>query len=183
MSLLSRLWGVAPPEAELLKLALRLGADVPVCLASRPAIMAGIGERIAPAPALPEFWMVLVNPGVAVSTPEIFRALDRRENPPLPDRPARFETLSALTGWLAQTRNDLEPPAAALRPEIGQALEALQADPACRFARMSGSGATCFGLYEREQSALAHATALRAARPEWWVAAAPVREPSQPHSN
>ena len=173
LTLLRRLWSVAPTDAQLSQLALTLGADVPVCLASRPAIMAGIGEVISPAPLLPPFWMLLVNPGVAVATPDIFRALSRRENPPLPDRPARFEDLSALTDWLATTRNDLEPPAIALQPVIAEALAALRADPACRLARMSGSGATCWGLYEDERSALDCADRLRAARPGWWVAAAP----------
>lgn len=175
LRLAGQLWEVALPPAQLEALALALGADVPVCLASRPAMMGGIGERLGPAPALPAFWMVLVNPLRGLPTAAVFAALDRRDNPPGPAAPAGFADLGALVAWLARQRNDLEAPARSLLPAIGAVLGALRWQPACRLARMSGSGATCFGLFDSEPAALEAAAAIRLAEPGWWVAPAPVR--------
>ena len=152
----------------------RLGADVPVCLRSAPARMEGIGERVTPLPPLPALPLVLVNPGVAVSTPRVFAALDRRDNPPLPAIPA-FADGAALIGWLRGTRNDLEGPARALAPVIGQALAALAATGA-GFARMSGSGATCFGLYDSAATAGQAAQALK--QHGWWAVATELAPPA-----
>ncbi len=153
---------------------LALGADVPVCLAARPARMSGIGERLAPVAPLPPAWLVLVNPGVSVPTPVVFRALACRENPPMPaDLPA-WPDAPALAAWLTTQRNDLEAPARAIAPAIGDTLAALAATPGCRLARMSGSGATCFGLYATATAAEAAAASLSAAHPDWWTAAAPL---------
>ncbi|MGD1869443.1 MAG: 4-(cytidine 5'-diphospho)-2-C-methyl-D-erythritol kinase [Neomegalonema sp.] len=174
LRLLSDLWRLDLPRAKLAEIALDLGADVPVCLESLPVMMEGVGDDLSPAPAMPEFWMVLVNPGVGVATPEVFRLLSERRNPSLPSRPERFDALDDLIEWLALTRNDLEPPAQMLRPVISGVLDAVRSRAGCRFARMSGSGATCFGLFERENTALDAASALRLSEPEWWVAAAPV---------
>lgn len=148
-----------------------LGADVPVCLAGRPVRMRGIGEVLDPVPKIPPLWVVLVNPGVAVSTPAVFKALESRNNPPLP-APAWGDADSFLA-WLGQCRNNLESPARALAPEIGQALAALDAAGA-RLARMSGSGATCFGLFTDARAAALAARAI--ARPGWWVVESPVRD-------
>jgi 4-diphosphocytidyl-2-C-methyl-D-erythritol kinase len=167
LRLLGRLWGVAVPEADLVALALRLGADVPVCLAApRPARMGGVGEVLADAPALPPFGMVLVNPGVAVSTPAVFRARTGPFSAPaaLPDL---WPDAAALARSLAALANDLEPPAVALQPVIGDTLAALRATPGCLLARMSGSGATCFGLFTDTAAAATAAEGLR--RPEWWI--------------
>lgn len=144
-----------------------LGADVPVCLASVPARMSGIGERVAPLPAMPPLPLVLVNPGVAIPTPQVFAALASRDNPPLPPLPA-FADAGALVGWLARTRNDLQPPAMALAPVIGQVLAALSGQGA-RLARMSGSGATCFGIFADARAAETAAAALW--RQGWWAVA------------
>ncbi len=173
LRLLARLWPGAA-RADLAGIAAGLGADVPVCLAGRPALMAGIGERLSPAPASPGFHLLLVNPMQPLSTAEVFGALAERENPPGPPAPAAFQDLGHLTAWLSRQRNDLEAPARRLRPAIGRALAALAWDSACRLARMSGSGATCFGVYETAAAAEAAAERLRAAEPGWWVAAAPV---------
>lgn len=153
---------------------LALGADVPVCLAGRPCIMAGVGEVVQPIAApLPPAWLVLANPGVAVSTPDVFRALTRRDNPPMdPMPPAR--SLDDLAHWLARQRNDLEGPAIALAPVIAQVRAALAEATGCHLARMSGSGATCFGLFDGPDTAGAAEQRLRAAHPDWWVAAAPI---------
>lgn len=148
-----------PPGVE------RLGADVPVCVASRPVRMRGIGEVLDPVPPIPPLWVVLVNPGVAVSTPTVFKALESHDNPPLP--PPAWETADSLLGWLACCRNDLEPPARRLVPAIDAVLTALR-DSSAALARMSGSGATCFGLYPTPEAARDAAKAL--VRPGWWVA-------------
>lgn len=165
---LARFWDLPLPDAAAV---LRLGADVPVCLQGRPVRMQGVGEIITPLPALPDGWLLLVNPGVGVSTPAVFRALPRKDNPPMPAALPPFADLAALAGWLAAQRNDLEPPAMALQPVIAQVKAALQAQPGCRIARMSGSGATCFGLFAAKAEAEQAAAALRQANPGWWVQA------------
>jgi 4-diphosphocytidyl-2-C-methyl-D-erythritol kinase len=171
LRLLARLWGIAPDPAALRRLALDLGADVPVCLgAPAPAMMRGIGEDLAPAPALPECWLVLVNPMRGLSTAAVFEALERRDNPPGPAAPRGFADVGALVAWLARQRNDLEAPARRLLPVVATALGALRWQPTCRLARMSGSGATCFGVFDDEPAATAAAAALRAAEPGWWIA-------------
>lgn len=146
-----------------------LGADVPVCLAGIPARMRGVGEVIDPLPGLPALDLVLVNPRVALSTPAVFTALDRRDNPPMPEVPNAPDA-AGLTEWLADTRNDLQPAAIRLAPAVAEALSALKAAGA-RLARMSGSGATCFGIFEGETAAKAAAAAIAAAHPRWWVMA------------
>ncbi|TGN53898.1 4-(cytidine 5'-diphospho)-2-C-methyl-D-erythritol kinase [Paracoccus liaowanqingii] len=154
----------------------RLGADVPVCLAGSPARMQGIGELLTPLPALPTLHLVLVNPGVAVPTPAIFARLGRRDNPPLPPVPA-FPDAPALIGWLQTVRNDLQPPAIAAAPVIADVLQALEASGA-RLARMSGSGATCFGLFPDASQAAAAAAAL--ARNGWWAVASELAPDPRP---
>src|SRR5690606_22874806 len=119
---------------------------------------------------LPSLPMVLVNPGVAISTPAAFRALQRKDNPPLPPVPddASFEEIVEwLAGW---TRNDLETPARSLAPEVGETLEALR-DAGAALARMAGPGAPCSGLSPREPEAEAPAARLAAAHPAWYVRA------------
>ena len=156
-----------PDRAEVL----RLGADVPVCLAGRPARMSGIGEELAPLPPLPPLWCVLVNPRVAVPTPQVFAALTQRENPPLPDLPrAALASAMAFAAWLAdKTRNDLAAPARSLAPVLSQVQSALATTPGCLHARMSGSGGTHFGLYATEASSKVAGSMLRLEYPGWWV--------------
>lgn len=146
----------------------RLGADVPMCMVPRPARTEGIGERLSPVP-LPPLPAVLVNPRVEVSTPAVFKALTVRDNPPLPDVPTFADARACIT-WLAEQRNDLQAPALRLAPEIARVLERLSTTAGCLSARMSGSGATCFGLYATEVEAKAAHEALAAAHPAWWVA-------------
>lgn len=156
-----------PPMADVL----RLGADVPVCLAGRPTRMSGIGEILHPMPTLPPMACVLVNPRVPVPTPPVFAALTRRDNPPLPDLPASaLASASALAAWLsAHTRNDLAPPARQVAPILADVQAALEAVPGCLLARMSGSGGTHFGLFASLAAAEAAAEILRTAHPAWWV--------------
>ncbi|MEQ9196723.1 MAG: 4-(cytidine 5'-diphospho)-2-C-methyl-D-erythritol kinase [Parvibaculum sp.] len=172
---LMRLWDVALEEEALAALAVSLGADVPVCLDTAPALMTGRGERIVRLPALPPFWLVLANPGRALSTASVFRELAA---PPLDSEPEEgalpaFATLDGLAAWLRGQENDLEAPAIRLVPEIGEAIAALAATVECRLARMSGSGATCFGLYPCEAEARAAERILAAAHPDWWIEASP----------
>ncbi len=173
LQLLPTIWGKTLPADELQNLALKLGADVPVCLAQTPAFMRGIGEELEPVRPFPSLSAVLVNPGVHVATPEVFRALawSPANAPRAAPKPPVFTSAETLLDWLAQTRNDLMAPALRLSPQIGNVLEALKATKNCRFARMSGSGATCFGLYTGKQSAKDAAQAIQAANPDWWVQA------------
>lgn len=168
---LCRLWDRSPGAAALQRIAAALGADVPMCLDQLPARAQGIGERLTPLPALPAAGIVLVNPGVPVSTPAVFGALAGRDNPPLPPLPDRFTDLAALAGWLATARNDLEAPALSVAPAIADVLAALGASDGCRFARMSGSGATCFGLFADAARARRAADEIARRRPGWWTAA------------
>lgn len=165
---LARLTGRALPAPDKV---LALGADVPVCLAGRPMRMRGTGEVLEPL-ALPPVWAVLANPGAALSTAAVFAALERRDNPPLPEVLPAWPDAAALAGFLRGQRNDLEPPARRLLPAVGQVLAALAAQPGALMARMSGSGATCFALFAAEAPAAAAAAALARAEPGWWVRAA-----------
>jgi len=164
------LWAATPDEAALAGLAAELGADVPVCLAARTSWLGGIGERVEPAPILPEVHVVLVNPGLALSTQTVFKA--RRGALSQPARLLRPpEDAAALAGLLAARRNDLTEAAISLAPVIGTVLARLQASEGALIARMSGSGATCFALFAASGAAAAAATRLRAEQKGWWVAA------------
>jgi len=156
-------------DPALARLALSLGADVPMCLASRPASASGIGEHIEPAAGRLAFGLLLVNPGVGLSTPAVFGALERRDNPPLPALPAIGSAADFAAFLAAATRNDLEPLARKLAPAIGDVLAALAALPGVRLARMSGSGATCFGLFDDRHAAEAASVRLAEGHPGWWV--------------
>jgi len=155
------------------KLALDLGADVPVCLFGSAAFIGGIGEEIARSPALPPAWLVLVHPGVALSTPEVFAARKGGFS-----EPARFddalESAQALAYILAGRGNDLTAAAIGLQPAIGDALKVLEAADECLLARMSGSGATCFGLFDDAGGAARAAAIMSQNRPQWWVRATPL---------
>lgn len=145
---------------------LTLGADVPMCLDGRSAMISGIGEEISPV-ALPNGALVLVNPGVAVETPSVFRALSEKTNLPLPrwSEPGNFP---ALIDYLQKTRNDLMNPAISIVPAIQACLDALSGAP---FSRMSGSGATCFALCATAEEAEDLAVKTQNAHPDWWVRA------------
>jgi 4-diphosphocytidyl-2-C-methyl-D-erythritol kinase len=167
---LVQLWGLGLGQTELRELALPLGADLPVCLYGQPARVRGLGERLDPVRGLPELPLVLVNPGRPVPTGAVFAGLD-----PAGVSPARTEglpshpSLAQLAVWLGHSRNDLEPSAMALEPAIAETLAALRADPECLVARMSGSGATCFGLFLSRHAAVRAAEAIRVGRAGWWI--------------
>ena len=165
---LARLWGTDADMNVLRALAEGLGSDVPVCVASAPSWMEGRGERITEMRGLPDLSMVLVNPGVAISTSEVFGALNQRRGVGI-RRPAALTTVDTLFEFLRSTTNDLEPPAAAVAPVIGEAIEALRSTAGVELARMSGSGATSFALYKDTAHASAAVSALSRAKPKWWV--------------
>ena len=168
---LVRHWGIHPGHYDLSGLALGLGADVPICLYGQAAFMGGIGEQNEPVYALPEAPMVLVNPGVGVSTPTIFKArkagfsLARRFD----NTPSSFDELIEL---LTDNRgNDLMEPAIQTEPIIGDVLKQIELTRGCQLARMSGSGATCFGFYNTQVEADMAASDIKSTHPEWWVVA------------
>lgn len=170
-----RLWG--DPPGSILKIALELGADVPVCMRKRPSFMTGVGEKVRTVPRLPEINAVLANPGIAVSTQAVFERLQAGpvEAPDrLPLLPG-VETLDRLLTWLRENENDLETPAIALEPVIGTVLAELSETPGCRLARMSGSGATCFALYDNPFDAADAAAALSKTHVDWWATATKFR--------
>ncbi|WP_448206088.1 4-(cytidine 5'-diphospho)-2-C-methyl-D-erythritol kinase [Azospirillum sp. sgz302134] len=168
---LARLWDVPVTDPRLYEVGASLGADVPVCLAGRSCYFGGIGEVLDEAPALPETHVVLVNPGVPVPTPAVFKARTGGFS-----QPARFTEVpadaAALAALLRERRNDLTEPALTVAPVIADALAALESTPACLLARLSGSGATCFGLYAGADDATAAARSIQATQPRWWVKAA-----------
>lgn len=166
---LCEIWKASPAAAALDRIALSLGADVPMCLRSVPLIARGIGEGIVFAPGIASVPLVLVNPGVAVSTPEIFRLLERRDNPPLTSLPGRADA-QELARWVKANRNDLTVPALRAAPQVADCLAALDASDALAVG-MSGSGATTFGIHASLEAAESAATAIAARHPGWFVAA------------
>lgn len=174
LRLLCAYWGVEVDGAALAAIALALGADVPVCLGGVTAEIRGVGERIHPVPALPSAAVVLVNPGFALPTARVFRNWGGGGEPPPPWTPP--PDAADLAARLHQCRNDLTAAAVGLEPAVGEVLDALAARPGCLLARMSGSGATCFGLFADAGVAAAVAEAMQDAHPTWWVRAAPLRE-------
>jgi 4-diphosphocytidyl-2-C-methyl-D-erythritol kinase len=163
---LVRLWNLDVPADTLARLALGLGADVPVCLARQSAVMQGVGDILRPAPALPPFGLLLVNPGVGVATPAVFRARDGGFSAPAV-LPAGWADAREMAGALAALGNDLQVPALRLCPVIGDVLAAIAAAPGCLLAQMSGSGATCFGLFGSAAEAAGAAGLCRL--PGWWA--------------
>jgi 4-diphosphocytidyl-2-C-methyl-D-erythritol kinase len=166
---LNRLWRLGLGPGELRSLGLGLGADLPVCLAGRPARMRGIGERLDWIEDLPALPLLLVNPNRPLSTAAVFKGLGGLP-PPVPELGPPPRERPKLLAWLRARANHLEAPARRLEPAIDAVLEALAAQPGCELARMSGSGATCFGLFTDRPSLEAAADRLRRARPGWWIA-------------
>ncbi len=166
---LARLWRLDLDLPQMLDLAAALGADVPVCLYGESARIRGRGERIDPVRGLPELPILLVHPGVELPTGTVFSALrgpfTGADRPPLP----AAATLPLFAEWLSRGRNDLETAACELRPEIAEVLARLRDRPDCLVARMSGSGAACWGLFPRPAAAAEAADRIAADRPRWWI--------------
>jgi 4-diphosphocytidyl-2-C-methyl-D-erythritol kinase len=174
LRLLARLNDLAPDDARLMEAARRTGADVPVCLDPRPRVMRGIGDVLSAPLDLSPLPAVLVNPGVPVPTRDVFAKLglapgDKRGD--ATDIPVgQLKNRDALVAHLKSQPNDLEAPAIAVQPVVAEVLEAIAQQGGCLLSRMSGSGATCFGLFETEAAAGSAAQALAASHPKWWVA-------------
>ncbi|MGJ8571825.1 MAG: 4-(cytidine 5'-diphospho)-2-C-methyl-D-erythritol kinase [Hoeflea sp.] len=163
------LWDYQPGPNVLGKLALDLGADVPMCLEGRALIARGIGEILSPVDLGFDLDLVIVNPRVGVSTPAVFSALEQRNNAPLP-APDGLDDKDHFLEWLRAARNDLQPPAQRMIPAINDCLSALD-DAGARVARMSGSGASCFGVFDNAEAAHAAAASLENKMPDWFIAA------------
>jgi 4-diphosphocytidyl-2-C-methyl-D-erythritol kinase len=172
LRLLDRQWKTGLGPARLAEIGRPLGADVPMCLVSRPLMATGIGEAIRTVPNMPSLPIVLAHPGVPVSTADVFKQLPSGERTGLPPIPGDFRTLLDVIFWLRQARNDLAEPAAAVNRAATAAAKALMRDHDCLFARMSGSGAAAFGIFINMASAERAAERLREAKPGWWVVAA-----------
>jgi 4-diphosphocytidyl-2-C-methyl-D-erythritol kinase len=168
LRLLDRLWGLGFGAERLAVLAAALGADVPVCVRSRPTRMGGVGEELSPAPALPECGLLLANPGVALATAAVFRARTGGFSATAAALPRAWADAAGMARDLRALNNDLQAPAVALCPVVGEVLAALGALPGCLMARMSGSGATCFGLFANAAGAHRASDMLPAT---WWRAA------------
>lgn len=166
---LAKFWDLPVTMADLNAIAMDLGADVSVCLGSRPAVMTGIGEGLAPFHLPAPLPILLVNPGEPIRTAAVFAGLEMMSGPrdkTLPDR-----TSEALLQSLRRSVNDLEAPARRILPAIAGVITSLSRQADCRLARMTGSGATCFGLFD-QADALDHAEQrLKQAHPDWWIAA------------
>lgn len=173
LRLIARLNGLPLDHPALTEAARATGADVPVCLVPRARMMSGAGEIVGPELKLPRLFAVLINPGVPVATPTVFRelGLDPGDTASSPAHPSIENGLSSdeLLRRLTAARNDLETPASRLAPSILEALGALRAAPGLRLARMSGSGATVFGLFETPMASVAAARAIADVHPLWWV--------------
>lgn len=166
---LKRLWRLETTDAALAEIAAGLGSDVPVCIPARAAFMEGRGEVLTSA-SLPRLPMLLVNPGVAVPTRDVFAGLKTRSGAAMTLPGKGFADAASLLTFLKATRNDLEAPARIIQPVIGEVLAALAALPDVALARMSGSGATCFALFADQDACRRGADRLRAAQSGWWVA-------------
>jgi 4-diphosphocytidyl-2-C-methyl-D-erythritol kinase len=159
-------------DARLEGVAARLGADGAACLWGRPVVAEGRGERLTPGPGLPVLPAVLVNPGVPVSTPAVYAAFDRAGrfgDVTPPDEPEAFESPQEVAAWLVRHRNDLEPAAIAVAPQVGTVLATLADEPETLLARVSGSGGTCFALCADDIAAEGLAERIEALAPHWWV--------------
>ena len=165
---LIRLWNLTISPACLHETALKLGADVPSCLAAKPVQVSGIGEILTPAPELPALFLVLVNSNRPVFTPAVFKT-----RKPFFSKPAPFTEkmtdFDAFVRALSDRGNDLGEAACKIEPSVGEVLEALRSDPLCRLARMSGSGGTCFGLFPSADEASLCCRNIREKHPDWWV--------------
>jgi 4-diphosphocytidyl-2-C-methyl-D-erythritol kinase len=172
--LIVRANGLAPNNPHLYEAARATGADVPVCLNPRPRIMRGIGEKLSEPLTLPPLPAVLINPGVALATKDVFAGWKPGAEAPVPldlAAIAKLESCEQLLRVLQAQPNDLEAPAIALQPVIEVVLTALRGFAGCQLARMSGSGTTCFGLFSSAAEAEVAAKILLVKNPNWWVQA------------
>ncbi|MEO9971139.1 MAG: 4-(cytidine 5'-diphospho)-2-C-methyl-D-erythritol kinase, partial [Hyphomonadaceae bacterium] len=173
LRMLNQLWGGPEAYDHLISVGAQLGGDIPACILSRPLMMRGEGERLVPATLPAPLPTLLVNSGTPCSTAQVFQTFDasgagadfKEINPP------QFKSTQSLLKWLTKTYNDLEAPAIVLHSEIARTLAVLKALPKVRFVRMSGSGATCFALFDTMDDARAAMAEIKSGQPDWWCAA------------
>lgn len=165
---LQNYWGLARDADYLEPLLLKLGADVPVCYSCQPSIMRGVGEDLSPAPDMPDIPAVIINPAQACSTVEVFARHNRHYSKAV-SLPNQFKTVHDLVDFLNTTRNDLYKPAVNFLPAVQNVIGALDAEKTCLFSRMSGSGASCFGLFEEMGEAQKAANTIKTENPDWHV--------------
>ncbi|MBH64026.1 MAG: 4-(cytidine 5'-diphospho)-2-C-methyl-D-erythritol kinase [Alphaproteobacteria bacterium] len=173
---LAELWTLDISDEQLRAVAEGLGADVPACLAQNPVAISGRGEIITQAPKLPAAWLVLANPGIPLVTAEVFRWFSPTGSQAAPLKEAPKD-LGAMVEALARRSNDLEQPAITLVPQIAEVIEMLSTSEGCMLARMSGSGATCFGIFSDEASADAAAESIGNEQDTWWVSSVQMLRP------
>ncbi|WP_370462156.1 4-(cytidine 5'-diphospho)-2-C-methyl-D-erythritol kinase [Phyllobacterium sp. SYP-B3895] len=169
LSALSSLWALDVGIDALASIGLPLGADIPMCLHGQPLIARGVGDEIEPMTTFPRLPLLLANCGASISTPQVFAALDKRDNPPLPALRA-MQSLDDVCDYLKATHNHLFQATRALTPGIDDTIAALERTSP-RLVRMSGSGATCFGIYDSDSDAEVAAAKLRRDHPDWFVVA------------
>jgi 4-diphosphocytidyl-2-C-methyl-D-erythritol kinase len=167
---LNQVWNAGKDTSALCEIAAALGSDIPVCVNSAPAFMEGRGEILREPRSMPRIPMLLVNPGVAVPTRDVFIGLKERSGVAMALPRGHFGDTADLLRFLDTTRNDLEAPALALQPVIAEVLAAIRALPGALLARMSGSGATCFGIFADDDACARAAEVLRKAASGWWIA-------------
>ena len=166
---LQKLWHLSIPDGDILKICLSLGADVPACLYGNPVFVSGMGEELRPIQGLSDFYCVLVNPRIQISTPTIFNSFD-----------GGFSSSISHSGdedlfGFVRFSNDLQKPADVLVPEIQQAIESLMGEKGCKLARMSGSGATCFGLFDKKDDVEKAFGGIKAKNSNWWVSSGVIK--------
>ena len=176
LRLIAKANGLGLDDRRIHEAARATGADIPVCIDSRPRVMRGIGEILSAPVALPKLGILIVHPGLALPTGPVFKALglapgEQYAKTPSPSAPGEAANRDALLAWLAAGRNDLERAAISIAPQIADVLSAIAGLAGCRLARMSGSGSACFGLFDSGRAAAAAAKRLAATRPSWWVRA------------
>ena len=173
LRLLARANGLMPDDPRVMAAAAETGADIPVCVAARARIMRGIGDELGPVLALPPLPALIVNPGVPLETRAVFKRMDLapgwRTSASAHPAFADGQGADAIFTALKRGRNDLEDPACVLVPVVSDVLAVLGAARGCRLARMSGSGATCFGLFSDCRAAARAKKAIQAVHPGWWV--------------
>ena len=162
---LSRLWNISD-DGLIQEVAVKLGADIPMCIKSRTLRARGIGEQLERLAGNTDFHLLLVNPGVSIATMDVFRSLNRKDNSPIV-----FPETNSMPSieMMSNYRNDLQEPAIISAPIILTVLNEMNALPAIRFCRMSGSGATCFGIFDTPEAAENAAQILATEHPDWWI--------------
>lgn len=170
LKILLKLWNIELSSDQIKELCLKLGADVYCCYHQLPLYFSGVGEIIEPIKKIPQLYAVLINPLISVSTKEIFSYYSHDNfSTKLSNKPYDFNSTNEFICYISKQRNDLEPIAVKIVPEINKIINELLAQDGCLLARMSGSGATCFGLYEKMSDAIIAATKISTKYNNWWV--------------